>query len=128
MAANLPTYLDTIERSAEVAAADWTGGMNKGSCAPGVGINTANYNPKAQDWPRIADTAAHTSQHLGQAAQALTVADYAGTPDLNDNVAFVQADAETAPDAILDVATGAVNRTGQTVPINSWAWGTIPVV
>lgn len=125
--ANLPTYeLDsTLVRSGEVTAADWAGGMNlAASNAPGVGINTGGYDPKAQDWPRIADTAAHDSQHIGQDAAALQVIDGA---DINDNVAFVQADAETAPDAVLDAATGAVNRTGETVPADGWAWGTIPV-
>jgi len=124
--ANLPTYLDTIPRAAEVTAADWTGGMNKGACAAGIGINTGNYDPKEQDWPRIADTAARTSQHIGQAAQALSVADYANT-DENDNTAFVQTAGAIAPDAVLDATTGAVNRTGATVPASSWCWGTIPV-
>lgn len=125
--ANLPTYeLDsTLVRSGEVTAADWSGGMNLGGAnTPGVGINTGGYDPKAQDWPRIEDTAAHDSQHIGQDAAALQVIDGA---DINDNVAFVQADAETAPDAVLDAATGAVNRTGETVPADGWAWGTIPV-
>lgn len=125
--ANLATYeLDSsLVRSGEVTAADWSGGMNLGgSNAPGIGINTGGYDPKAQDWPRIADTAAHDSQHIGQTAAALQVVDDA---DINDNVAFVQADASTAPDAVLDAATGAVNRTGVTVPADSWAWGTIPV-
>ncbi len=112
-------------RAAEVPAADFAGGMNKGgSCAPGIGINTGNYDPKASDWPRIADTAAHDSQHIGQTASALQAVQGA---DINDTVAFVQTIAAIAPDAVLNIATGAVNKTGKTVPSGSWAWGVIPV-
>jgi hypothetical protein len=127
MGTNLPTYnLDaSLVRSGEVTAADWSGGMNKGgSNAPGVGINTGNYDPKASDWPRIEDTAAHESQHIGQTADDLNVVQDA---DVNDEVAFVQADASTAADGVLDVATGAVNKTGATVPEDAWCWGVIPV-
>lgn len=124
---NLATYeLDsTLVRSGEVTAADWAGGMNMAaSNAPGVGINTGAYDPKAQDWPRIEDTAAHNSQHIGQDAAALQV--ISGV-DIDDNVAFVQADSLTAPGGVLDLATGAENRTGVTVPQDAWAWGVIPV-
>lgn len=127
MSTNLPTYelASTLVRSSEVTAADWSGGMNKGgSNAPGIGINTGNYDPKAEDWPRIEDTAPHESQHLGQTAEDINVVQGA---DVNDEVAFVQADGDTAADAVLDVATGAVNKTGVTVPEDSWCWGVIPV-
>lgn len=128
MAANLPTYLIPITRDAEVPNADWAGGGNfAGSCAPGVGVNTGNYDPKADDWPRVADTAARNSQSIGGPLKALNAADYAGS-DLNDTVAFVQTAGAVADGAVLDITTGAVNRTGQTVPASSWAWGTIPVV
>lgn len=125
MATNLATYElnPTLVRSVEVPDADWSGGVNKGgSNAPGLGINTGNYDPKAQDWPRIADTEAHPSQHIGQAESPLLAIDGA---DINDNVAFVQADAETAPDGELDAATGAINKTGETVPASAWVWGVI---
>jgi hypothetical protein len=124
--ANLPTYelSAALIRSGEVAAADWADGMNKGgSCAPGIGINTGDYQPKAFDWPRIEDTAAHESQHIGQTEAVIQVVQGA---DVNDQVAFVQADAETAPDAELDATTGADNKTGKTVPASDWAWGVIP--
>lgn len=124
---NLPTYeLDAGSiRAGEVPAADWADGMNKGgSNAPGIGINTGDYDPKPEDWRRTADTAAHDSQHIGIAPAPLQVVQGA---DINDNVAFVEADADTAPDAVADAATGAVNKTGVTVPSGSYLWGVIPV-
>lgn len=134
--ANLPTYalnaVAVAARAAEVPDADFSGGMNFGACANGVGINTGNYDPKDTDWPRIEDTAAHETQHiggngLGDGSTDGFVIQVVDGADINDNVAFVQADASTAPDAVLDAATGAVNKTGETVPAGSWAWGVIPV-
>ncbi len=125
--ANLPTYelSTTLVRSGEVPLADWADGANKaGSCAPGIGINTGNYDPKEQDWPREYDTAARNSQHIGQTEDVLSVVQGA---DINDNVAFVEADALTAPDAVLDATTGAVNKTGADVPAGEACWGVIPV-
>lgn len=128
MNTNLPTYaLDpalVAARAAEVPDADFAGGMNKGACLNGLGINTGNYNPKDTDWPRIEDTAAHQTQHIGQALFDINVVEGA---DINNEVAFVQADANTADGAVLDVATGAVNKTGATVAAGDWAWGVIPV-
>ena len=125
--ANLPTFFKSTDRSGEVALADWTDGLNRGgSCANGIGINTGDFDPKESDWARIEDTAAQKSMLIGDAAATLPI-EVDQNPDFNDNVAFVQADGETAPDAVLDVATGAVNKTGKTVPANSWAWGVIPV-
>jgi hypothetical protein len=129
MAANLPTFLLNATlvatRAGEAPAADFDGGMNRGgSCTGGVGINTGDYDPKAQDWPRIADTAARESQHIGTATSVIN-ADQ--DPDFNDTVAFVQTIADIAPDGTLDITTGAVNKTGKTVPTGSWAWGVIAV-
>ena len=113
---------------------DFAGGMNRGgSNAPGVGINTGDYDPKSEDWPRIADTEARTSQHIGgvpdtdgdTGTTGFAIQATEDNADLNDNVAFVQAESETAPDAELDATTGAVNKTGQTVPAGAWAWGVI---
>lgn len=124
---NLPTYLQPIARGAEVPNASWTTGLNSGGAnAPGIGINTGNYNPKAQDWPRIADIVPHSSQSIGGPLKAIDVADYVA-PDINDNVAFVLTVAPVLADAELDATTGAVNRTGATVPADAWCWGTIPV-
>ncbi len=123
---NLPTFLlSANQRAVETPAADWTDGMNRGgSCAPGVGINTGDYSPKPSDWPEI-QIAPAQSQQIGFAAENVT-ADQ--DPDFNDTLAFVQADAQTAPGGVLDVGTGAINQTGKTVPAGAWVWGTVPVV
>lgn len=123
---NLPLKIDTsLYRTGEVPGADWTDGLNKGSCMPGVGINTGDYDPKASDWPAVATDPAE-SQYIGQSAESLTAVDYAAA-DENDTLAFVTADADTAPDAVFNAASGAVNRTGQTIPSGDYAWGTVPV-
>jgi len=139
-ATNLATYElnETVAtaRSAEVPDASFSDGVNRGgSNAPGVGINTGNFDPKAEDWPRIEDTAARTSQHIGGVPDVDGDTGTNGFPiqviqgaDTDDNVAFVEAEALTAPDAVLDAATGAVNKTGADVPAGSWVWGVIPVV
>jgi hypothetical protein len=124
--ANLPTYYYQDERSGEVTGADWTGGMNPGgSNAPGIGIATDVVNPKAQDWARIADVAAHESQAIGLTAGALNVVQGA---DINDTLAFVTAIGAVAPGAEIDVTTGAVNRSSTTLQAGDWLWGAIPVV
>ena len=125
MGTNLATYEfdQTLKaaREAEVPLADFDGGMNKGgSNAPGIGVNTGNYDPKAQDWPRIEDTEPHNSQHIGQDPDSL----YVDTGPL-DQVAFVQAEGDTDPDDPLDTTTGALNKTGAVVPEDAWCWGVI---
>jgi len=69
MSTNIPTYglngAAVSARSAEVPAADFAGGMNLGGCNGGLGICTAIVNPKDTDFSRIADTAAHPTQHIG---------------------------------------------------------------
>jgi hypothetical protein len=135
-APNLPTFcLDVAKtRPSEVTGASWSDGMNRvGSNAPGIGVNTGEYDPKASDWARVADTAAHESAHLGgdltgDIGGGIDVPmNSAEDPDFNNTLAFVQTAGVIAPDAVLDVTTGAVNRTGLTVPSGSWAWGVIPV-
>ena len=140
---NLTTVLPAAGavRRAQVAGADWDTGMNPGTCQPGVGINTGDYSPKVQDWAEVV-IAPGVSQYIGGIDPAETTGantgvgteGAAGQVDLlepvdgNDTFAFVEADAETAADAVLDVTTGAVNRTGVTVPAAAWCWGTVPVV
>lgn len=110
-----------LKRSAEVTGADWDGGMNpSGSCSPGIGINTGDYSPKASDWSQHERDPVN-GQHLGKAATVIQV-----TPDGNDNASFVQAIADTAPDAQVGT-TGVYNRTGKTVPNGAWFWGHKPV-
>ncbi len=140
---NLTTVLPAAGavRRAQVAGADWDTGMNPGTCQPGVGINTGDYSPKVQDWAEVVIDPG-VSQYIGGVDPAALVGantgvgteGAAGQVDLlepvdgNDTFAFVAADAATAPDAVLDIASGAVNRTGKTVPIGAWCWGTVPVV
>lgn len=117
-------------------APDFAGGMNKGgSNAPIIGLSTNVPNPKASDWPRVNQTAAQTSQHLGGVPDvdgAVTTAGYAvqivlSDADTNEQSAFVSADQSTAVGAVLDATTGAVNRSDATVASGAFIWGVIPV-
>lgn len=138
MAQALATYLlnatSVTAREAEVTAADFSGGGNKaGSNACGIGISTAVVNPKASDWPRAADTAPRESQHIG--GDGLGAGDATSYDlntvngaDVNNEVAFVAVDAGgAAADAVADVATGGVNRTGGAVVEGDYIWAEIPV-
>ena len=119
MATNIPTYAANLTvrtaRQAEVPDASFSNGMNNGSCSGGLGINTGDYDPKATDFSRIEDTTPHQTQLIGGSGVAagdntsFAIRTVQGA-DVNDEVAFVQADASTAPDAVLDVTTGAVNK------------------
>ena len=109
-------------RTGEVSGADWTGGMNDaGACAPGIGINTGDYSPKPSDWSED-ERIQQASQQIGQSVVVLNPQGLTG----DEKASFIQADGVTAPDAELDVATGAVNRTGKTVPAGAWVWGEEP--
>jgi hypothetical protein len=132
MALNLPTYyLDSAEvtaRSAEVPDADFAGGMNKGaSNAPGVGVNTGDYDPKVSDWPRpaVQPTTVQDSNKIGGVATGLNVVD--ATFGDTALCAFVEAlTGAIAPDGIIEnnvAGFAMINRTGKTIPQNSWAWG-----
>ena len=128
MATNLATYyIDSTARTpreSETPNADWTGGMNDGaSNAPGVGVNTGDYDPKEQDWPRPVTEVLGESQIIGGTASGLFAID--ATFGSNALVAFVQATADVAPDAVISNVAGfdMVNRTGKTIPNGSWAWG-----
>ena len=118
-------FIDTTKkRSGEVTGADWDGGCNNaGSNAPGVGINTGDYDPKTTDWPRAA--AFGESQHIGVDSGANNRIQT--VPDGNDQVRFIQATANVADDGEFPTSTGAFNRTGKTVPSGSWAWAHVPV-
>jgi len=117
-------FIDTTKkRTTEVTGADWDGGCNNaGSNAPGIGINTGDYSPKAQDWPQAQGYG--ESQHIGVDSGAnnrITT-----VPDGNDQVLFIQAVADVANDAQF-ATSGAYNRTGKTVPNGAWCWGHVPV-
>jgi hypothetical protein len=128
MATNLATYyIDSAARTpreVQVPLADWDGGMNTGaSNAPGVGINTGDYNPKESDWPRPVAAVLEQSQIIGGVQSGLFAIDATFGPTAL--VAFVQATAAVAPDATIATVSGfpMVNRTGKTVPNGAWVWG-----
>lgn len=115
---NLKTFFLGTIRDSEVAAADWAGGVNYGaSNAPGIGINTGDFNPKESDWFRLAINPAN-GQSIGVDAAPITVEQGV---DLNDQVAFVEATGAVAPDA--DIVAGVANKTGKTLALGDWAWG-----
>ena len=119
---NYITHYLGATRAAEVTGADWAGGVNKGaSNSPGIGINTGDYSPKASDWSEdVRDP--QNGQQMGEVAGPIIT-----TPDgVNDQASFVQAIADTAPDAQVGI-TGVFNRTGKTVPNGAWFWGHKPI-
>lgn len=131
MALNLVSYfIDSGERTirtAEVPDADWTGGMNDGgSCAPGIGINTGDYDPKTSDWKPfdVIPTQVAESQQIGLTQSGIFILDpqTAGDDELTQ---FVTATGDVAPDGIIETVAGfaMVNRTGKTIPTGSSAWG-----
>lgn len=130
MALNLPTfYIDSAARTpreAEVPDADFTGGMNTGaSNAPGVGVNTGDYDPKVTDWqpPVGVPAAVQTSQIIGGAQTGLLVLDPATAGD-DEVTAFVTATGDVAPDDVVETVAGFPlrNRTGKTVPTGASVW------
>lgn len=111
-------YQAPAGQRATVSGADWTGGMNKGaSNAPGIGINTGDFDPKTMDWSAT-ERLAYESGQFG-----LAKADIATTAPDVDALSFVQADGDIAPDAELAADSDVFNLTGQTVPEDSWVWG-----
>ena len=132
---NLKTFFQdsviTAARAAEVPNADFNdtngNGCNRAaSNSPGVGINTGDYNPKPTDWPRE-DPTYGLGQNIGTDNGVNNRITLDQGADQNDQVVFVAADASTAPDAVLNAAAAAVNRTGKTVPAGAFAWGSISV-
>jgi hypothetical protein len=121
-------------------------GCNRaGSCAPGIGINTAKIDPKLQDWS-IEDQhedarSPQQSSHIAQ-VNAICVANV-GLPavpadidilavqgfgtDVNDTLSYSVADTQAAVDAEYDSVTGAINKTDKQVEIGDVLWGPIPV-
>jgi hypothetical protein len=127
MSTNLPTYeLDPdLVRDTEVPDADWEGGMNLGgSNAPGLAVSTGSYGVTSDQFSLVQDDEPHNSQSIGQTPAPIQVIQGA---DINDQVALVETAAPVAPDGVIDVVTGAVNKTGQTIPADQWVWGVIPV-
>lgn len=123
---NLATFFQApAGQRATVSGADFTGGMNRGgSNAPGIGINTGDYSPKIDDWSAT-QRLIYESGAIGQAKDDITISN--NDDDFNNEVSFVQADGAIAPDGELDAGTGALNRTGKTVPSGAWCWGEVEV-
>ena len=136
---NLPTYhlndASVSARAAEVPAADFTGGLNRGgSNACGVGINTAAVNPKLSDWSLLDQhgdaRSPQLSQHIGGNGLGVGSEDFtslfaAQDPDFDDTLHFVVADQLAIPGGVYDTVSGAVNRTGGDIEIGDRAWGTV---
>jgi len=123
-------------RSAEVTAADWSGGLNLGgSNAPGVGINTGAPDPKPQDWSLLDqeenERTPQGTQHIGGNAlgdgddSTMDVKAYISESDDNDTLSFVTAAQETVDGAGLGPGgADPINRTGITVDAGQNCWGT----
>lgn len=115
----------TLKRTGEVTGADWDGGCNKaGSCAGVMGLGTGDYSPKSSDWSED-ERLLYNSQHMGQTASDVNFTD--NSSDHNNDASFVQADGNIAANGELKSGTGALNRTGVTVPSGSWCWGEVLV-
>jgi hypothetical protein len=133
-------------RQAQVADADWVGGMNLGNCAPGVGINTGDYGPKLSDWATSDWNGVNAapydglSQFLGgiDPAEAVDADTGNGTegqtnqvvltdPTLaaNDGFTYIVAAADVADGDPL--GTNIINRTGVTVPTGAYCWGSLEI-
>lgn len=129
MTTNLVTYyIDSTARTAresEVPLAAFDNGMNDAaSNAPGIGVNTGDYDPKASDWPRIERM--QDSQIFGEDASGLNCID--ATFGATALVGFSQAAAPVVADGDIDIDVGGsgfaiVNRTGVTIPAGAWCWG-----
>lgn len=141
MGLNLATYYlsdnaaNTV-RQPEVPLADFEGGMNRGgSCAPGLGINTGNVNPKLDDWTVLDQDgnarAPQNGQHLGGSGlgdgdQSVTPIRADLDPDFDSELHFRVADAAVGPGGIYHIGDGAINQTGANVEIGDRLWGTVP--
>ena len=155
MAQNLATYqlnaASVTARNAEYTGTPFTdipgdgsyadpvlGGNKAGSCAPGIGIATANIEPKLDDWTVLDQAEAirvpQDSQHIG--GDGLGDGDATvnpincilsphSSPDITDTVAFIAAVVQAADGAGYNTADAdPVNRSGQTVEIGERLWGT----
>jgi hypothetical protein len=127
---NTTTYfVDTAaQRDAEYAGTPFqNAGMNLGgSCAPGIGINSGDTMPKAQDWARID----HGVAGLDALADSQIIG---GTPSAINGIlavdkavfAFVEAPAEVAIDAQITTAEGFAlfNKSDKVLAAGEYMWG-----
>lgn len=123
---NQPTYfVDSSlvsSREVELPNADWQGGVNTGaSCAPVIGANTGDYDPKAQDWPRENPRIQNSQVISGIPSGVFTI-----DATFGDNALAVwcQSQINAQPNDQINVISGfdVYNRTGAFVPIDSWLW------
>ncbi len=113
----------------------YLGGNRAGSCAPGIGINTGDSDPKLIDWTLLDQDEAprnpQFTQHIG--GNGLGDGSETGNviktmePAFIDVLAFLVADQQAIDGAVFHVASGATNRTGRTVEIGERVWGVIPI-
>jgi hypothetical protein len=137
--ANLATYhqdaVTKAARAAQVPAADFDGGVNKGgSCAGGIGLNTGDVDPKLDDWTVLdqagAARAPQNSQHIG--GDGTAAGNTASEPlravqgaDVNDTLSYVTAIVTAADGVGVGTANAdPINRTGKTVTAGERLWGT----
>ena len=124
----------------------FTSGMNAGSCYPGIGIATAEPNPKVTDWDRVQRTlidaqalgwggdSATTGQETADIPHLLSV-DYEGA-DFNDTAIFETVDAASAIGTptvkgdVINATSGAVLASDLPAALveNDWVWAKVPVV
>lgn len=123
--ANLPTYFAAPSgQRSPATAGQFSGGGNQGaSNAPGLGISTGQYSPKSSDWSSH-ERLLQESGQIGQATDDITVQE---ASDSNDELSFVLTAGAIANDAELKAGTGAINKTGGTVPSGAWCWGVVTV-
>jgi len=128
--ANFPTFCRdrTAQNRDGMPNANWGTGCDlTGLNAPIVGVNFSEIDPSESSWPRIADTGPHMSGGIGLDPTAGENMDtnWRGVGSGYGVHAFLQAATDVAADAILGSVGGFdfYNRTGQTIPAGSWAWG-----
>ena len=127
-------------------------GMNRGGCAPGIGINTSFIDPKLSDWS-ILDQAGDArvpqdSSHIGGVNAAVVPGGELEDPpvpnftpavipinavldrdevtnDYDDTLSYITALAQAAPGVGFGAANAdPINRTDVTIEIGDVAWGT----
>ncbi len=124
----------------------YLGGNRAGSNAPGIGINTGDYDPELRNWDgpptrvaRVNQASAHIGSGDDGQAGAYPVSGITtdplrtargvppgGTEDFNDELGFQVVPTAPVADGSV-IANGVINRTGQTLQVGEWAWGTISV-
>ena len=153
---SLPTFslnaATVVSREAEYPNpdVDFAGGVNRGgSCAPGIGINSGDIDPKVEDWttldqglpvesgesqtPLVRNP--QSSQHIGGSGLmdadavkdpvSIIVDPHGGEPTVAA-ASFVVADQQATDGNIMHIASATRNRTGSVVEIGDRAWGDMP--